>query len=180
MKHFIIPNVGLFHVKHFGQFTSAEVFASAFIFSGFDRSLRKPLSGQQSGETTREGTGKKECGAAEDAFLCDGADGGDRFQLRRGWRKKDGGDRFQLRREGGEKHGTAKTVPGAECRNPVAAVVAGGRNAFHRGGAAEKNARRQKPFPDSGAAEKSLSGREFMYLPFPPTRTPLQGRFFRR
>lgn len=155
----------MFHVKHFGQFTSAEVFASAFIFSGFDRGLRKPLSGQQSGETTRGGTGKKECGAAEDAFLCDGADGG---------------DRFQLRREGGEKHGTAKTVPGAECRNPVAAVVAGGRNAFHRGGAAEKNARRQKPFPDSGAAEKILSGREFMYLPFPPTRTPLQGRFFRR
>ncbi len=41
VKHFIIPNVGLFHVKHFGQFTSAEVFASAFIFSAFDRRLQK-------------------------------------------------------------------------------------------------------------------------------------------
>ena len=41
VKHFIIPNVGLFHVKHFGQFTSAEVFASAFIFSGFDRRQQK-------------------------------------------------------------------------------------------------------------------------------------------
>lgn len=162
VKHFIIPNVGLFHVKHFGQFTSAEVFASAFIFSGFDRGLRKPLSGQRSGETTRGGTGKKECGPAEDAFLGGWA----------GRRKKDGGNRGagQQKKSAGRRKtrfsaaGAEKTQDG---KNPFRA--AGGENRSRCGvrqtlGADNKNnfpSRRRRSF-----GGRALFGGERVRSPF--------------
>lgn len=120
MKHFIIPNVGLFHVKHFGQSTSAEGFSLAFIFSGFDRRVQTPFPSNRAAKTAGQ-DGKNESWG-----------GGRRFPLRRcgrrgpfplrsavtpttrtTFRRGGGGGRqkgFPSWRSGGEKRKTGDTV----------------------------------------------------------------------
>ena len=78
VKHFIIPNVGLFHVKHFGQFTSAEVFPRLLFF--------QDLTGVCENLFRANGA-EKQCGAGRKNASRNGEkrvrDCGRRFPLRR-------------------------------------------------------------------------------------------------